>query len=152
MPEPKLAFCGERSDELRLRFIALGICPVSRSDRPPPRDFAQAISFRREGTAPQPGLAWFFQSRAPAIGGAAEPFDGASTARLKSQFCARNNRLLRPARRIAMHVLLSTFQLSAVPVNYSGDGSAPISAFALLYRKIDLGPNAHRHAWAVGTM
>jgi hypothetical protein len=39
------------------------------------RDFAQALAFRREVAAQQPGLAQFFQARPPAIRGAAEPFE-----------------------------------------------------------------------------
>ncbi len=36
------------------------------------RDFAQALSFRREVAAQQPALAQLFQARLPAIRGAAE--------------------------------------------------------------------------------
>jgi hypothetical protein len=39
------------------------------------RDFAQALSFRREVAAQQPALAQFLQARPPAFRGAAEPFE-----------------------------------------------------------------------------
>jgi hypothetical protein len=39
------------------------------------RDFAQALSFRRELTAQQPGLARFFQSQARTIRGPDEPVE-----------------------------------------------------------------------------